>query len=58
MVIYEPQIATWEDQKKLVALTAVSYVAKGAQKPGLGTIKLEADTEVALNERLVKFTRE
>ncbi|HEX3186314.1 MAG TPA: hypothetical protein VHQ94_16070 [Pyrinomonadaceae bacterium] len=56
MVIYEPQIATWEDQKKLVALTAVSYVAKGAQKPGLGTIKLEADTEVALNERLVKFT--
>jgi len=57
LVIYEPQIASWDDQKKLVALTAVSYVAKGAQKPGLGTIKLEADTEVALTERLVKFSK-
>jgi hypothetical protein len=56
LVIYEPQISSWDDQKHLVALSAVSYVAKGEQKPALGTIKLEADTEVSLTERLVKFS--
>ncbi|HET8781753.1 MAG TPA: hypothetical protein VFM63_05025, partial [Pyrinomonadaceae bacterium] len=57
IVIYEPQISSWEDQKKLVAFAAVSYVAKGEQKPALGTLKLEADTDVALTERLVKFNK-
>ena len=57
LVIYEPQIASWADQKQLVALTAASYVAKGEQKPALGTIKLEAETEVAVTERLVKFSK-
>ena len=56
LVIYQPQIASWENQKHLVALTAVSFVAKGEQKPALGTIKLEADTDVALEPRLVRFT--
>ena len=56
LVIYEPQIASWQDQKHLVAFTAVSYVAKGEQKPALGTVKLESDTEVALEQRLVKFS--
>jgi hypothetical protein len=57
IVIYQPQIASWVDQKQLVAFAAVSYVAKGEQKPALGTMKLEADTEVALTERLVKFNK-
>ncbi len=56
LVIYQPQIASWEDQKQLVALAAISYVAKGEAKPAMGTIKLEADTSVALEQRLVKFT--
>jgi hypothetical protein len=56
LVIYQPQIASWQDQKHVVALAALSYVAKGEHKPALGTIKLEADTEVALEQRLVKFT--
>ena len=57
LVIYEPQISSWPDQKQLVALAAVSYVARGEQKPALGTLKLEAQTEVALAERLVKFSK-
>ncbi|HEY6802695.1 MAG TPA: hypothetical protein VI306_03865 [Pyrinomonadaceae bacterium] len=56
IVIYQPQIASWEDQKRAVAYTAVSYVAKGQHKPALGTIKLEADTLVSIEKRLVKFS--
>jgi hypothetical protein len=58
VVVYQPQIASWESQKKLVGFAAVSYVAKPAakdNKPGLGTITLETDTRVSLEERLVKF---
>jgi hypothetical protein len=57
IVLYQPQIASWENQKQLVAFAAVSYIAKGDKKPALGTIKLETDTEVALEQRLVKFSK-
>ena len=57
LVIYEPQIANWDNQKHLVAYAAVSHIAKGEQKPALGTIKFETDTEVALEQRLVKFSK-
>lgn len=56
VLIYQPQVASWQDQKHLVAFAAVSHVAKGEQKPALGVIKLEADTSVALEQRLVKFS--
>jgi hypothetical protein len=57
IVIYQPQIATWDDQKQLLAFAAVSHVAKGEQKPALGTIKFETNTEVSLEQRLVKFSK-
>jgi len=57
LVIYQPQISSWQDQKQLVAYTAVSYVAKGEQKPALGTIKLETETETSVPDRLVKFSK-
>ena len=44
-------------QRHLVAYAAVGYEAKGATKPALGTLKLEADTRVAVTERLVKIGR-
>src|ERR1041385_370256 len=56
IVLFQPQIATWDDQKHAVALAAVSYIAKDAQKPVVGTIKIETDTEVSLEQRLVKFS--
>src|SRR5215470_3530821 len=57
IVIYQPQIASWDDQKQLVAFAAVSHVAKGEQKPALGTIKFQSDTEVSVEQRLVKFSK-
>jgi hypothetical protein len=56
IVLFQPQIASWDDQKHLVALAAVSYVAKDARKPVVGTIKIETDTQVSLEQRLVKFS--
>src|SRR5262245_35013110 len=53
--IFQPQIASWEGQKKMVAYSAVAYTAKGATKPAMGTVKLEANTSVAVSERLVNF---
>jgi hypothetical protein len=55
ILLYQPQIASWEQQTHLVAFSAVSYRAKTADKPAVGTIKLEANTKVALNDRLVDF---
>src|SRR5438045_49202 len=39
--IFQPQVATWDGQKQMVAYSAVSYSAAGASKPVLGTIKIE-----------------
>ena len=55
ILLYQPQIATWDKQTHMVAYSAVSLRASGAEKPVLGSIKLEADTRVALDERLVNF---
>jgi hypothetical protein len=57
MLMYQPQVASWDKQKHLVALSAVSYRAKAADKPAIGTIKLEADTSVALADRLVNLQK-
>jgi hypothetical protein len=56
IIVYQPQVADWKDQKHMVAYSAVSYEAKGAPKPALGSLKLEADTKVALSDRLVRFS--
>ncbi|PYR37824.1 MAG: hypothetical protein DMF93_17165 [Acidobacteria bacterium] len=55
-ILYQPQVVSWTDQKHAVLLVAVSYTAKGAPKASLGTITLEADTSVAVAERLVSFS--
>ena len=56
IVLYQPQVASWEAQQHMVAYAAVSYLPKGEQKPTLGTLKVETDTSVALEQRLVKFS--
>jgi hypothetical protein len=55
IIVHQPQVADWENQKHMVALAAVSYLASGAKKPSLGTIKIEAETEVSITSRLVNF---
>src|SRR3954466_2371629 len=56
VLLYEPQVASWTDQKRAVLYLAVSYMPKGAPKAAPGTITLEANTSVAVAERLVKFS--
>jgi hypothetical protein len=56
MLIYQPQVASWDNRQRLVAYSAVSYQAKGAQKPALGSIKLESDTSVSIENRIVRLT--
>jgi hypothetical protein len=56
LLVYQPQVSTWTGQKQMVAYAAVSYEASGAQKPALGTLKIEATTKVALADRLVSFS--
>ena len=56
ILAYLPQVASWTNQKHMVAYAAVSYAATATEKPALGTLKLEGDTLVALSERLVSFS--
>ena len=58
VTVYEPQVSSWANQKQMVAFAAASYAAPNASatsKPALGTIKIEAQTRVSLDERLVNF---
>ena len=55
ILLYQPQIASWEQQKKLIAFSGVSHRTKtaAAAKPAVGTVKFEADTTVSVADRLV-----
>jgi hypothetical protein len=55
ILMYQPQIASWDRQAQLVAFSAVSYRAKTGDKPALGTVKLEAATKVSVPDRLVSL---
>jgi hypothetical protein len=55
ILVYQPQVASWDNQTNLVAFSAVSYRDTAAAKPVLGTIRIEAETRVALSERLANF---
>ena len=56
LAIYQPQVSSWTDQKRAVLYAAVAYTPKGAPTPSVGTIKVESDTSVALDQRLVSFS--
>src|SRR3977135_3623489 len=45
VVLYEPQVASWPDQKHMAMYAAVAYTASGAKTPTLGTLKIEANTQ-------------
>ena len=56
VIMYEPQIASWEDQKLMTLHAAVSHTRAGSEMPQLGTIIAEADTRVSVEHRLVDFS--
>jgi hypothetical protein len=57
ILVYQPQIASWDKQKQLVAYSAVSHRSKAGDKPAIGTIRIESDTDVALDDRVVSFQK-
>ncbi|HEY6359603.1 MAG TPA: hypothetical protein VIX63_00795 [Vicinamibacterales bacterium] len=56
VVLYEPQVAGWQNQKLLTLHAAVSHTPKGGDTGQLGTIIAEADTRVSVAQRLVDFS--
>jgi hypothetical protein len=56
IVLYEPQIASWDNQQLLTLYAAVSYTPAGSGTAMVGTIKVEADTRVSVEDRLVDFS--
>jgi hypothetical protein len=56
IVLYQPQLYSWENQRHIVAYAAASCLPNGRQKPELGTLKVEADTQVSVAQRLVRFS--
>src|SRR4029453_13555458 len=57
LVLYQPQVASWDRQLHMGAYAAVSFLPKGADKGQLGPVKVESDTVVAVGERLVRFPK-
>jgi hypothetical protein len=55
--IYQPQVASWDKQTQIVGYAAVSYSTASEQKPALGTVRIESNTQVAVAERLVSFSQ-
>jgi hypothetical protein len=55
ILVYQPQVSSWDKWTHLVAFSAVSYRGKTDEKPTMGTIRLETDTQVAVPERLVSL---
>ncbi len=56
VVLYEPQVVSWQDQRHMVMYAAVAYTAKDQTASAFGTLRIEADTQVAVPERLVNFS--
>ena len=56
LLLYQPQVSSWTNQSRMTAYLAASYQAKGAKDPALGTLQIEANTSVAVAERLVSFS--
>src|SRR5687767_8008678 len=56
VVVFEPQVAEWIDQKRMTVHAAVSHTPRDGGTALLGTILVEADTRVSVEQRLVDFS--
>jgi hypothetical protein len=55
LVLYQPQVASWDNQTVMTLYAAVAYTPVGGKRE-LGTIKTVADTKVSVDERLVDYS--
>ncbi len=57
IILYQPQLMSWKDQRYLTAMAAVSYLPKGASKPDLGTVRFESPTSTSVEDRMVNVQK-
>src|SRR4029078_8771997 len=55
IIVYQPQISSWENQRVMELYAAVAYTPKSGKRE-LGTIKATTDTKVSTAERLVEYS--
>jgi len=55
LVLYQPQVASWDNQTVMTLYAAVAYTPMGGKRE-VGTIKTIADTKVSVDERLVDYS--
>jgi hypothetical protein len=53
LVVYQPQIDSWENYRKLKARAAVALTPAGATKPVYGVLYVRADTQADMGHRTV-----
>lgn len=53
LVIYQPQVDSWEGQRRIKVRVAVAITPQQVDKPVLGVLWLEADTDTVLATRTV-----
>ena len=56
LVLYQPQIESWEDYEHLEGRMALAFEPAGAKKPALGAFEFEVDSETDLESRQVRLT--
>ncbi len=56
LVLYQPQIETWEDASRLTARIAVAFAPSGEETPLLGAIEITAKTDIDLESRQVRIS--
>ena len=56
LVLYQPQIESWENYERLEGRLALAFEPPGAEKPALGAFEFEVDSETDLESRQVRLT--
>ena len=53
LILYQPQVDEWKDERKLEARTAAAVQPAGAEKPFFGAVQFTADTKLNAIDRTV-----
>ena len=54
LVLYQPQVTSWDDFSRLEARMALAFAPTGSDAPSLGTVGITADTDTNMEDHLVR----
>jgi len=57
LLVYQPQVTNWERFERLEARAAIAVSAAGEESPHLGTFEFETDSDIDLENRLVRISK-